>query len=67
MLLLYAGKLKIKQPVYNLTVNKIHEYYANGVLVSNCDAGRYGTYSRAAPTEGEEVIIYDEHVDISPV
>lgn len=30
-----------KQPVYNLTVDGEHEYYANGVLVSNCDAVRY--------------------------
>jgi len=30
-----------KQPVYNLTVDGEHEYYANGVLVSNCDAARY--------------------------
>ena len=30
-----------KHPVYNLTVDGEHEYYANGVLVSNCDAVRY--------------------------
>ena len=29
------------EPVYNLTVEGEHEYYANGVLVSNCDAERY--------------------------
>jgi phage terminase large subunit len=28
-------------PVYDLTVEHHHAYYANGVLVSNCDAGRY--------------------------
>jgi hypothetical protein len=28
--------------VFNLTVEHQHEYFANGVLVSNCDAGRYG-------------------------
>ncbi len=28
-------------PVYNLTVEDEHEYVANGVLVSNCDALRY--------------------------
>ncbi len=27
--------------VYNLTVDGVHEYYANGVLVSNCDCLRY--------------------------
>ena len=29
------------QPVYNLTVDGVHEYYANGILVANCDAARY--------------------------
>lgn len=33
------------EPVYNLTVEGAHEYYAAGVLVSNCDAARYGFYS----------------------
>ena len=28
--------------VYNLTVNEAHCYYANGILVSNCDATIYG-------------------------
>ena len=27
--------------VYNLTVEDAHEYYANGMRVSNCDALRY--------------------------
>ncbi len=30
-----------KGTVYNLSVNGPHEYFANGVLVSNCDALRY--------------------------
>lgn len=30
-----------REPVYNLTVAGDHEYFANGVLVSNCDALRY--------------------------
>jgi hypothetical protein len=29
--------------VYNLTVDGAHEFYANGVLVHNCDALRYLT------------------------
>jgi hypothetical protein len=29
------------QPVYNLTVEDAHEYYANGILVANCDCLRY--------------------------
>ena len=31
-----------EEAVYNLTVADSHEYYANGVLVHNCDALRYG-------------------------
>ena len=27
--------------VFNLTVKDVHEYFANGILVSNCDAERY--------------------------
>lgn len=30
-----------KQLVYNLTVDTAHEYFANGILVSNCDAFLY--------------------------
>lgn len=30
-----------RQPVYNITVEGEHEYYANGILVSNCDVLRY--------------------------
>lgn len=30
-----------KKDVYNLTVEKEHNYYANGILVANCDAIRY--------------------------
>jgi hypothetical protein len=34
------------RPVYNLTVECVPEYYANGILVHNCiDATRYGIYS----------------------
>lgn len=32
--------------VYNITVDDVHEYFANGVLVANCDALRYGIMSR---------------------
>jgi len=34
-------KLGKKEPVYNLAVDKTHEYYANDLLVSNCDGIRY--------------------------
>lgn len=29
--------------VYNLSVGGVHEYFADGVLVSNCDSLRYAT------------------------
>lgn len=32
------------QIVYNLTVDAVPEYFANGVLVHNCDALRYASY-----------------------
>ncbi len=37
-----VSRLKRKAPVYELTVNDAHVFYANGVLVSNCiDSLRY--------------------------
>jgi phage terminase large subunit len=39
--------LGVVAPVYNLTVDGEHEYFANGILVSNCDAMLYAhRYSR---------------------
>jgi hypothetical protein len=35
--------------VYNLSVSGIPEYFANGVLVHNCDALRYGLVAEAMP------------------
>jgi hypothetical protein len=36
------------EPVYNIMVEGQHEYFANGVLVSNCmDAIRYATYTHS--------------------
>lgn len=37
-----------KQNVYNLTVENSHTYYANGILVSNCDTLRYTCMSRTS-------------------
>jgi len=34
-----------KTSVYNLSVQTVHEFYANGILVSNCDAARYAIYT----------------------
>lgn len=33
--------LKQRKSVYNLTVEHAHSYYANGILVHNCDALSY--------------------------
>jgi hypothetical protein len=33
--------LKQRQSVYNLTIENVHCYYANGILVHNCDALSY--------------------------
>jgi len=37
----------VRQPVYNLTIENHHEYFANGILVSNCDSMRYAMHSRS--------------------
>jgi hypothetical protein len=34
-------KCEKRQKVYNLTIDGDHEYFANGILVANCDALRY--------------------------
>ncbi len=41
-----------RKPVYNLTVKDSHEFFANGVLVHNCDALRYLTMELDAGTSG---------------
>jgi hypothetical protein len=33
-----TGEASVPRPVFNLTVEGAHCYYANGVLVHNCDA-----------------------------
>jgi intein/homing endonuclease len=35
-----------KERVYDLNVDTTHEYFANGLLVHNCDALRYGIFSK---------------------
>ena len=39
----YAGKNGV--PVYNLSVEDTPEFFANGVLVHNCDCARYALFS----------------------
>jgi len=49
-----------KQAVYDLTIDKAPEFYANGVLVHNSmDARRYAIMGMAEPVEQETIIIYD--------
>lgn len=36
-----ARGMPVQQPVFNLTVEGDNEYYANGILVHNCDAAVY--------------------------
>lgn len=38
-------KQKRQSEVYNLMIDEVHEYIANGIMVSNCDAFRYSTMS----------------------
>jgi len=38
--------------VYNLTVAGPSEYFANGLLVHNCDALRYALFSDQNDSEG---------------
>jgi phage terminase large subunit len=34
------------EKVYDLNIIGVHEYFANGILVHNCDAARYAIYSK---------------------
>jgi hypothetical protein len=55
--------------VYNLSVSNNHEYYANGILVSNCHATAYWRtgMSRFGNIEGGEIFSsLDERADIAP-
>ena len=48
---LAAENLNQKQAVYNLTIANSHNYYANGILVSNCDCLKYLIMSRASKAD----------------
>lgn len=50
--------------VFNLTVSEVHEYFANGVLVSNCDAERYIIGALCDPTMWGEEDGGDATVDV---
>ena len=47
--------LNMKMPVYNLEVEDAHNYYANNILVSNCDALRYIVNYLYAPIKPKEI------------
>ena len=44
------------QPVYNLAIDVVGKYYANGILVHNCDALRYIVAWLTTPTETTQVV-----------
>lgn len=46
---LTGGKRSEVRTVYNLSVESQHEYFANGLLVSNCDALNYGFNNLVLP------------------
>ena len=41
------------EKIYNISVEEEPEYFANGILVHNCESLRYGLMSRPSPNEGE--------------
>lgn len=51
-----------KATVYNLTVEGVHEYFANGILVANCDGLRYGLSRIPAGRVTAEVILGERRV-----
>lgn len=55
VVLLRTQNEKKKHDVYNLTVDEVHEYFANGILVHNCaDSFCYSVMSRPwAPTKAK--------------
>lgn len=50
-----AGRLRSRQRVYNIEVEQAHCYYANGLLVSNCEANQYGDmhFERGTSVNGD--------------
>jgi phage terminase large subunit-like protein len=52
------GAFLRRAPVYNITVEGEHEYFANGVLVANCDALRYAAIM--VPWDLSEIAKVDE-------
>jgi hypothetical protein len=45
------------ETVYNLTVEDQHEYYANGILVANCDALRYFFVNFLDPNRAKDTMV----------
>lgn len=53
-------KRKYQREVFNLSVNNVHEYFANSLLVSNCDAFRYATMSDRSGRARKKIYRKDE-------
>ena len=60
-----SGVLPKRQPVYDLTIDGLPEFYANGILVHNSmDARRYGIIGKVEPRDREDIIIYDAMAEV---
>ena len=62
-----SGVHSKKQPVFDLTIDGLPEFYANGILVHNSmDARRYGVMGWVEPPEPEDsIIIYDAMQEVN--
>lgn len=50
--------LEASSRVYNLTVDGEHEFFANGILVANCDSLRYACSWLTEPSQGPGELVY---------
>lgn len=64
-----VSPLALRAPVYNLTVSGQHEYFANGVLVSNCDTLRYlcATGMRYVPHDRLQGFLREQELQLEEV
>lgn len=51
------GSNEREEQVFDLEIDQVHEYLANGLLVSNCDAARYGAFTKLSrPSAGWDAL-----------
>lgn len=51
--MVHISALETRQPVYDLTIEGEHEFYANGILVHNCVWGAWHTKLVGAMVKGQ--------------